>query len=769
MNRMSKNKTLEDLYYSFPAQLLINHFKKNQILLLLWFILFGFVTSNIGNILGIPYLFLDPEYMNKVNYKGFLIIGVAVGIFILSFHITTYILDSYRFNFLGTVARPFTKFCLNNSIIPLAFLIVYSINIVRFQFKSGFQTNSQIFLEVASFLLGVFVTLFLLLFYFRSTNKDIFKELASNLDRQLKKTNINRVNVLRKLKSAKKNKYIVNHYLDFPCRFVKVEPYRNYDKEILLKVFDQNHLNAVIVEIFVIIVIIILGLFRDNSYFQIPAAASGILFFSIFIMFTGAFSYWLRGWAITALVAALVIFNFLVKFDIINSKYQAYGINYNNSPAEYSLERLNALSSDSNFKSDTDSTTQILNNWRNKFSGPEKPKMVFICVSGGGQRAAAWTTRTLQYVDSTLNGGLIDHSILMTGASGGMVGASYFRELYLRKKQGENIDLYSDHAFTNITKDVLNPVIFSLVVNDIFFRFQKFNYGNYEYLKDRGYAFEEQLNTNLNHVLDKKVCDYKTPEHNALIPLIIMSPTVINDGRKLFISSQHCSYMTTSPPEEADLNQKIKGIEFQRFYEEQDSKNLRFLSAMRMSATFPYVTPNVELPSIPSMEIMDAGIADNFGIRDAVRFLYVFREWISKNTSGVVFVCIRDSQKDSPIEKKAEASIFQKMFTPIGSLYNNWDYLQDFNNDNLIEGAYGWFDGKINVVNFEYIPKPRYWGILKEKKINPEEVEKKEIGERAVLSWHLTTREKQSLKRTILENNNQESLNHLKKLLSDQK
>lgn len=164
MNRMSKNKTLEDLYYSFPAQLLINHFKKNQILLALWFVLFGFVTSNIGNILGIPYLFLDPEYMNQVNYKGFLIIGVAVGIFILSFHITTYILDSYRFNFLGTVARPFTKFCLNNSIIPLAFLIVYSINIVRFQFKSGFQTNTQIFLEVASFLLGVGVTLFLLLF-----------------------------------------------------------------------------------------------------------------------------------------------------------------------------------------------------------------------------------------------------------------------------------------------------------------------------------------------------------------------------------------------------------------------------------------------------------------------------------------------------------------------------------------------------------------------------------------------------------------------------
>jgi hypothetical protein len=768
MKRFKKIRLFEDIYYSFPVQLLINHFKKNQILLLLWVLLFAFITQHSGSILGIPYLFLDPEYMNSVDYRGFLIFGISFGIFIMSFHITTYILDSYRFNFLGTISRPFTKFCLNNSIIPILFVIVYCFEIVSFQFNNGFQTNSKIFLEIISFLGGLFATLSVLFFYFSNTNKDIFKELALNLDKQLKRNSISRVNVMRKLKSAKKNKYKVNYYIDLPLNLTKVVEYNTYDKSILLKIFDQNHLNAVIVEIFVIIMIIILGLFRDNSYFQIPAAASGILFFSIFVMFTGAFSYWLRGWAISALVATLIVFNFLMKHEIINSNYQAYGINYNTKQADYSLENLKNLSGTENYRKDIKSTTLILENWRKKFPVDKKPKMVFICTTGGGQRSAAWTTRTLQYTDSVTKGNIFNQTILITGASGGIVGASYYRELYLQKLIGHDINPHDEKYFTNIGKDILNPIIFSLVVNDIFFRFQKFSDGKYEYLKDRGYAFEQQLNKNTGNILNKPISHYKIAEEKAMVPMLFMVPTIINDGRKLFISSQKISYMTTtSLSDSLASSQDINGIEFQRFFEGQDASNLSYLSALRMSATFPYITPNVELPCIPTMEIMDAGLSDNYGIRDALKFLYVFRSWIAENTSGVIIVSIRDSDKDKPVEKNVEPSIFQKMFSPIGSLYNNWDYMQDFNNDNLLEYAHSWFNGHLAVVDFIYLPKPMNWEKLKEKNIDAEEIERKEHNERAALSWHLTTREKESIHRTIYEANNQASIIRLKSLMEE--
>jgi hypothetical protein len=766
MKRLKKIQLFEDIFYSFPFQLLINHFKKNQILLLLWLLLFAIIMQNSGTMLGIPYLFLDPEYMNAVDFRSFLILGISFGIFTMSFHITTYILDSYRFTFLGTISRPFTKFCLNNSIIPLVFVTIYIIAIIRFQANSGFQTNARILIEILGFLVGLASTLTVLFLYFRSTNKDIFKELAVNLDKHLKRNSISRVNVLRKLKSAKKNKYNVNYYIDLPFTFRKVGEFNAYDKQILLKIFDQNHLNAVIVEIFVIITIIILGLFRDNPYFQIPAAASGILFFSIFIMFTGAFSYWLRGWAITALIATFILFNFLVKHEIINSNYQAYGINYNTTLAEYNLERLHSLSNKQNYQTDVKNTIKILENWRKKFPANENPKMIFICTSGGGQRAAAWTTRTLQYTDSVFKGEILKKTILITGASGGIVGASYYRELYLQKMSGKKLNPIDEKYYNNICKDILNPIIFSLVVNDIFFRFQKFSDGKYEYLKDRGYAFEQQLNNNTGHVLDKPIINYKSPEETALIPMLFMSPTVINDGRKLYISPQHISYMTTSAANTQNVNHKIRGIEFRRFFGGQDGNNLSYLSSLRMSATFPYITPNVELPSSPSMEIMDAGLSDNFGISDAAKFLYVFKDWIKENTGGVIFISIRDSEKNQPIESKVEPSIFQKMFTPIGSLYNNWDYMQDFTNDNVIESAQAWFEGDLDLIEFQYIPKPKYWDKLKEKNIDPAEVEKKERAERASLSWHLTTREKESIKRTIQEANNQAAIIKLKSLLA---
>jgi hypothetical protein len=755
------------VYYSFPVQLLLNHFKKNQILLLLWFLLFSIITQNMFTMVGVPYLFLDPEYMNIVDYKGFFIIGVATGVFIMSFHITTYILDSFRFSFLGTVSKPFTKFSLNNSIIPFIFLIVYVVNIVKFQFKSGFQTRTEIFIEVISFLLGVFLILSILFSYFWSTNKDIFKELANNLDKQLKRNKISRVNVMNKLKSAKKNKYRVDYYFDGILRIERCSEQKLYDKQLLIKIFDQNHLNAVIVEAFVILVIIFLGFFMDHALVQIPAAASGILLLSIFVMFTGAFSYWLRGWALTAIIAILIIINFLVRNKYVDSDYRAYGIDYNATRPVYNLESIKALSSSENYKADYRETIEILENWKSKFPAGSKPKMIFICTSGGGQRAAVWTLRTLQHTDSTLGGNLMKNAFLITGASGGLVGASYFRELYLKKLKGDSVNLYSTDYLNNISRDILNPMIFSLVVNDIFFRFQNFEYQGNQYPKDRGYAFEQQLNQNLGNIFtDKKLSDYREPERKAEIPMMILSPTIINDGRKLYISPQNMSYMTgINGHDDSGYNSKIKGIEFRRFFSGQNADKLRFLSAIRMSATFPYVTPNVELPSDPEMEIMDAGLSDNFGIRDAVSFLFVFRKWIHENTGGVVFMIIRDSEKNGEIEKKTEPSVIQKITTPIGSLYTNWDYLQDFNNDQLLESAAGWFGGDFSVVDFEYIPKPRYWDKLIAKKIDPAEMEKKPR-ERAALSWHLTTREKESLSRTINEGNNQLSLSKLKTLIT---
>ena len=53
-------------------------------------------------------------------------------------------------------------------------------------------------------------------------------------------------------------------------------------------------------------------------------------------------------------------------------------------------------------------------------------------------------------------------------------------------------------------------------------------------------------------------------------------------------------------------------IDFTSFLPRQNL-NLRVLSALRMNATFPQKLPNVWLPSDPVIDVMDAGLRDNFG------------------------------------------------------------------------------------------------------------------------------------------------------------
>lgn len=763
--KLRPTEMLQKILYSFPLQLFVNNLKKNQVLLLCWLLLFYVVTGNFGKVLGIPYLFLDPEYINKVGFWSFFIIGITVGGFIMAFHITCYIVDSFRFTFLGTLSRPFSRFAFNNSLIPLAFLVIYIISIVRFQLDNEFLTPMQIVGQVLGLLTGCLAMIVFLVTYFRFTNQDIFKLITSNVDKQLRRSPISRANVLQRLDIAKKKSIRVDNYLDIGFHIRMVNPDHGYDKEAILKVFDQNHLNLVLIEFVIFLVILILGIFRDYEIFQIPAAASVILLLTIFIMFTGAVSYWFRGWSITVVLLSLILLNILVKNELITSEYQAYGLDYTTERAEYSLEQLKQMSRAANRKQDRQQTLEILENWRSKFRQEQPPKIVLISASGGGQRAALWSMKTLQAADSVTGGSLFRQAALITGSSGGVIGASYYRELALQKIKGQPLDLNNPVYLENISRDNLNAIIFSLLVSDLFIRYQSFEYGGFRYKKDRGYAFEQQLNKNTGYVLDKPLAAYSVPEKQAIIPMLFVAPTIINDGRKLFISPHSVSYMTSSNVYGKDtLNPEIKGIDFQRFFEDQKASNLRYLSALRLGASFPYITPNVMLPSNPPMEIMDSGISDNFGISDALHFLYVFKDWIAENTGGVVILAIRDSEDDEPIEKNVDNSFFQRIFTPISSVYNNLGNIQDINNDNLLEQAQSWFDGDITSIEFEYVSSSIFEHTPEDeptvKQIQDEAIE------RASLNWRLTSREKRNIKRNFYSDENRAALEELARLLN---
>jgi hypothetical protein len=102
----------------FPFQLIIAHLKHNLFSLLFWVVLFFVVNGNLGAAFGIPLLFHSPEYLGEVSSLSFLLLGFALGGFIMGFNTYSYIKLGALFPFLITINRPFFKFCINTALIP---------------------------------------------------------------------------------------------------------------------------------------------------------------------------------------------------------------------------------------------------------------------------------------------------------------------------------------------------------------------------------------------------------------------------------------------------------------------------------------------------------------------------------------------------------------------------------------------------------------------------------------------------------------------------
>jgi len=730
--------------YSFPVQLLLLHLRRYQVLLVFWIILFSTIGGHFAKIFGAISLFLAPEYLGSVSFYSMFILGMAYGIFIMAWNITTFILHSKRFKFLATTNHPFEKYCLNNGVIPLIFIIFVFTEAYRYQKFNELNEAGNILVLLAGQFLGMTAILFISFTYFFSANRTILRSIQRKMGGPRK--------LLEQIKTKEKQSddyaLKVDNYLNALFHSRRARKVDHYNKHFLDSVFRRHHFAAILTVIMAFVLLVILSYLTAFPAFRIPAAASILIFFSVLIGVTGAIAYLLASWTIPVMILGLLLLNAAIKHDIIDTRSKAYGLDYRNHAArpEYSFQYLDSLFTPDLARADKDTAREMLGRWRAKFPGLKKPKLVVINVSGGGSRSAVWTMDVLQHADSLLNGRLMAHTVLMTGASGGMIAAAYFRELYWEKLQGKEIDLYDNRYTENVSRDLLNAVFSSFAINDFFTPFQHFTFNGNTYSKDRGYAFERQLNANTGGILNKRLADYHEPVARALIPMILFTPTITADGRKLLISSQPVSYMTW--PEYRRFTRNVRdvdGVDFCRYFSRQDPQALLITSALRMSATFPYVLPNVYLPTKPIIDVMDAGLRDNFGQETSLRFLHVFRDWINTHTSGVVFIQIRDNRKNEVVPIDNSKDLSDMILEPLFTMQRNWSSYQDFEHDDLTAYAEHFFQVPFDRIIFQYVPKHG--------------------DEAAALNWHLTGREKTDISSAIDNPTNRSAFRFLKKVM----
>ena len=716
-------KYLIGIIYSLPVQLFLLHLRRYQVFLVFWYILFATTAGHFLSSYGAQSLLLSPEYLGKVNPLSVFILGCSMGVFIMSWNITTFIIHSRQVRFLATTAQPFLKFFINNGIIPLIYLLFYSVYFVQNNHRKELIPLFETYLMLACYMIGIFSTVAIGFTYFFRADKSIYKRIKLIIGEANQK--YDSVKHRKRSIFREKGDIRVDWFLSAHLALRKPRDVSHYDQHFLDLIFKRHHFAGTIAVFLAFLFLVAIGYSSDLPAFQVPAGASITVFFAIVIAVSGAFFLFFHSWSIPFAIALYLLGNVLYKNNILELRSKGYGLNYDNKEIRpsYTKEVLDSLASPANRALDKAAFIETLNKWKAKQQS-DKPVLFIINVSGGGLRSATFTMKVLQELDSLTNGNFMRQTVLINGASGGMLGAAYFRALYWEKEKRDSIHLQDSSYLNDISKDLLNPIFSSFISRDILGPGHHFEYGGYVYNKGRSYSFEQRLNYNTHELLNKNVLDYKDAEANADIPTIFFNSTVTSDGRRMTVATRPARFMMCENSDTVgSATNVIDAVDFISLFKNVNASHLSVLSALRMNATFPYVLPNVWLPTNPAIDVMDAGLRDNFGRQSSLRFINVFKDWLRENTSKVVMVQILDRPVDQwDSEGK---SLIDLLITPFSSVQTNWFKVQGYeqaNEEEYLKNSYG---SNFHSVTFQYIPTQE---------------EKK-----ASLSFHLNAQEKNDI------------------------
>jgi len=749
------------LYYSLPVQLLIELLRDTKVLVLFWLLLYLILTGVLLEAFGGAYVLLEPEFNDEVGPTSMFLMGVAVGVFSLAYQLTTYILNGHTFYFIVLEKYPFLRFSLNNMALPILFWVIYSIEFVALRHAGDSFSLGHTLLLLGCMIAGGLAVSTVFGLYFSVTNTDKVRTLGGQMVKDL----TNRRAQLRQVRENLGITRRVDVFLVAPWRLRPVPDTLTVSFKDLVRRLDQHHANAFVVQVMLLILLSLLYFFQDSPGFSLPAGVSILLMVSFFIMAVGAITYWFRKLGPLVWLGVLAVLLVLNSSELFIGKYLAYGLNYTKAPVSVSVEEIDALVTPADVRQDSLRTLQRLEAWAANYRAThngQKPWLIGVMVSGGGNRSAYWALLCLQKLGTTTQDALWQQTVWVTGASGGMMGASYYRELQLMAAEGNTTgfrsaaaDATATHGVVSpndsryaarIARDLLNPIVFSSVAN-LLFPNPTFQFNDRRYVMERGYAFERQLVRNCDAFQDKLLQDYAAPEQAGQTPQLIFTPTIVNTGQQLYIAPTPLRYLMQGRAFNTVYQNERPGLDFQTLFRDHGADSLRFTTAIRMSASFPYVLPNVELPTSPRLEVTDAGVADNYGVHTQAKLLLMFREWIEANTAGVLLLQLRDTRQQENLAATDPPSLLKRLVPTVGSLYESVSENKDLLNDETLDHLARQFTRvPFQVAQLQYIPDAPF--------------------QEAALNFHLTQQEKASIRGALQNPANQASLQYIQRLLA---
>jgi hypothetical protein len=311
--------------------------------------------------------------------------------------------------------------------------------------------------------------------------------------------------------------------------------------------------------------------------------------------------------------------------------------------------------------------------WRKGVGGEAAP-LVVVTTSGGASRSALWTVTVLDALQRRIPG-FLRHVRIISGASGGMVGAAHYVSAIDAQHPVPDIEKIR----AELAADSLTAVTRALILPGL----------------ERGRALEMAWEERAPRL----ALPFKQLAGGELAgarPSLIFTPMMVEDGRRLIISNLDLGAFTrtwsgpSSCLADAPCDQSVSGVELFACAGE-GLDQVRLSTVARMSATFPWVTSAAQLPSKPTRRIVDAGYYDNFGVDIAALWIRRHADWIRRTASGLLVVQIRDMQSQGdrsnvlvPPGPGVVHGWYSALSTPLEGALQARESTQSFRNDDEI-------------------------------------------------------------------------------------
>ncbi|MCH7825171.1 MAG: hypothetical protein IH849_10250 [Acidobacteria bacterium] len=265
---------------------------------------------------------------------------------------------------------------------------------------------------------------------------------------------------------------------------------------------------------------------------------------------------------------------------------------------------------------------QLIERWSQDHASEPEPVMVVVASSGGGITAARWTADVLTRLQHEIGAPFGDSIALVSSVSGGGVGAMYFIDRYRDGNSPAAADLCGIKDASAASS--LSATSWGFLYRDLWSILPGMP-GE----KDRGWALERAWSRQMDDG-GATLRSWRDDARQGRRPVPVFNATVAETGRRFLLTPLS---LGRREPNESSL---WYAENFNDLYPGWD---LPIVSAARLSATFPWISP-IARPARDTVDsniayhLADGGYFDNHGVATAVDFLRTVKRELAPPVEG---------------------------------------------------------------------------------------------------------------------------------------